>query len=476
MAYKFMWGQKQSAMVAEAMILNFAVDNDVFTITSGIDDVMREHNDGYSNIYFSEDSMQRGFDNGKVFLTNTGTKKILTTVKKVQINFQKFVQRIRKIDYESLPERDILQLLLTYQKHLIFLQKMFRATDPSGTKLVEDKIMGILAPAHDEAERISYFTVLTTPVAIDKTQLELMDWYTLCRKKEKVKNADLLEHVLKYPGNFANTLSYGDMISYLKERREETDLKSLKEQVSNIKKAKKVLGNKQNAIFKRYKTTLLKQHCYTLQKLAITRFEIKHNWSGAETLCLDFLRNIASRINIEFQRFFYSYNFTDIIRYFETKKRLSDKEIQERLAYSIVHYHNGNLLYLYGEEAKKYFDKKHSIEYTAESLKGLIANKGYAIGQVKIVKVNDLEHLKKDTINFLKGEILVTTMTSPAMVTLASKASAIVTNEGGICSHAAIIARELQIPCIVGTHYATNILKNGDTIEVDANKGIVRKV
>ena len=56
------------------------------------------------------------------------------------------------------------------------------------------------------------------------------------------------------------------------------------------------------------------------------------------------------------------------------------------------------------------------------------------------------------------------------------KAAAIVTDEGGITSHAAIVSRELGIPCVIGTKFATKVFKDGDLIEVDADKGIVRKI
>jgi pyruvate,water dikinase len=56
------------------------------------------------------------------------------------------------------------------------------------------------------------------------------------------------------------------------------------------------------------------------------------------------------------------------------------------------------------------------------------------------------------------------------------KAKAIVADQGGLLCHAAIVARELQIPCIVGTEYATRVLQTGDLIEVDANNGIVKKI
>ena len=60
------------------------------------------------------------------------------------------------------------------------------------------------------------------------------------------------------------------------------------------------------------------------------------------------------------------------------------------------------------------------------------------------------------------------------MVPLLKNVVAIVTDEGGLTSHAAIISRELKIPCIIGTSNATQILKDGDEVEVDANNGIIK--
>ncbi|MFH1890422.1 MAG: PEP-utilizing enzyme [Candidatus Kuenenbacteria bacterium] len=77
---------------------------------------------------------------------------------------------------------------------------------------------------------------------------------------------------------------------------------------------------------------------------------------------------------------------------------------------------------------------------------------------------------------FRPGTILVTTMTRPEFMPLMRKAKAVITDEGGITCHAAIVSRELNIPCIIGTKNATKILKSGDLVEVDAEKGVVRKL
>lgn len=104
------------------------------------------------------------------------------------------------------------------------------------------------------------------------------------------------------------------------------------------------------------------------------------------------------------------------------------------------------------------------------SLKGAVAFKGIVRGKARIVRgVSDIAKV-------CKGDILVTQMTFPSFISAMHKASAFVTDEGGITCHAAIVAREMRKPCITGTKHATKMFKDGDYIEVDANKGIVRKV
>jgi len=106
----------------------------------------------------------------------------------------------------------------------------------------------------------------------------------------------------------------------------------------------------------------------------------------------------------------------------------------------------------------------------AEDFRGLSASTGKAIGRVKIVKSStEIGKVKQ-------GDILVAVMTRPDYVVAMKKAAAIVTNEGGITSHAAIVSRELGIPCIIGTKIATEVLHDGDLVEVNANHGWVRKM
>lgn len=103
-------------------------------------------------------------------------------------------------------------------------------------------------------------------------------------------------------------------------------------------------------------------------------------------------------------------------------------------------------------------------------LKGLPASPGKAKGRARIIL------LHKQFKDFKKGEILVALQTMVNFVPIMKKSSAIITEFGGITSHAAVVSRELKIPCIVNVKDVTKILKNGDVMEVDADKGIVRRL
>ncbi len=100
-------------------------------------------------------------------------------------------------------------------------------------------------------------------------------------------------------------------------------------------------------------------------------------------------------------------------------------------------------------------------------LTGLPASPGTASGKVKIVKsMDDLDKVQK-------GDILVTEMTNPDMVVTMQRSDAIVTDEGGATSHAAIVSREMGIPCVVGTREATSLLKDAQIVTVDGASGKV---
>ncbi len=111
------------------------------------------------------------------------------------------------------------------------------------------------------------------------------------------------------------------------------------------------------------------------------------------------------------------------------------------------------------------------VNYKKEEFKGIVASCSLSKKIQGIVKIilND-----KDFSKIKKGNILVTHETNANFLPTMKKAKALIMNMGGVLCHAAIISRELKIPCIIGTKIATQVLRDGDLVEMDAEKGIVR--
>jgi phosphohistidine swiveling domain-containing protein len=146
-------------------------------------------------------------------------------------------------------------------------------------------------------------------------------------------------------------------------------------------------------------------------------------------------------------------------------------ELAKRSRESFFIYKKNGVKILTESEAGKLFNiLQRGSHEEINDVRGTCASPGRVQGKVKVIMGS------KDLIKMNKNDILVSSMTRPELVPAMKKAAAIVTDEGGITCHAAIVSRELRIPCIIGTKVATKVLKDGDMVEVNANHGIVKKI
>ncbi len=148
---------------------------------------------------------------------------------------------------------------------------------------------------------------------------------------------------------------------------------------------------------------------------------------------------------------------------------LDRREIKERVSFCVLYTEKDKEKVFVGEEAARLARMVEPKEViSVKEFKGQTGCVGHAQGIVKIIT------RPADMAKMNQGDILVSIATDPDIVPAMKKAAAIVTEQGGVTSHAAIVARELGIPCVIGTKIATKVLKDGDEVEVDATRGIVR--
>lgn len=192
----------------------------------------------------------------------------------------------------------------------------------------------------------------------------------------------------------------------------------------------------------------------------------------SDTEC--FFRNLAKAIAKKERRnrvFLTCLTQEELERYLQNQALPNERILQKRFARSALYCEKGIARIFLGKKVDV-LESQIVNQGTKDTvvIKGISAYAGQAKGTARIVR--DPHRVGR----FCVGDILVTGMTRPEFLPVIRKANAIITDAGGVLCHAAIIARELRKPCIIGTEIATKVLKDGDRVEVDATKGIVRKL
>ncbi len=180
------------------------------------------------------------------------------------------------------------------------------------------------------------------------------------------------------------------------------------------------------------------------------------------------MKEIAGRLDINLNELSVLL-FTEI-RQFLLHNEKPDKEIMKKRLKSFLYVFNEGRAIVTTDE-KEIIEAKTRLERNqGHTINGMPAFPGVVVGKVRMILV------ASDVIKMEKGEILVAKYTTPDYIFAFDKAVAVVTDEGGITSHAAVVAREMKLPTVVGTGNATTVLNDGDKIRVDATKGIVTKL
>jgi len=178
----------------------------------------------------------------------------------------------------------------------------------------------------------------------------------------------------------------------------------------------------------------------------------------------DIVDELSRRLNLSRQELWHVR--PDELIGLDSNREAFGKELMRRRKGYWLEFSKDGERFLSGAEAVAKFIKE-DIAVTAQ-IKGVSGSRGIVRGKVQMVRsVGQIA-------DFRLGCVLVATTTNPDYIPAMQKAVAFVTDEGGITSHAAIVAREINKPCIVGTKHATKVLKDGDEVEVDADIGVVK--
>lgn len=242
---------------------------------------------------------------------------------------------------------------------------------------------------------------------------------------------------------------------------------------SKDKLVKTNLKKKQEALIKKLSLKKREQNIFKIAQIFVylrgMRAEI---CNGVYAILNQVAERVSSETKIK-KGYLMFCSIGEVINYFRAKSLPSIYELKKRRECSV--WLGGDVFkikILSGQKAKEYI-KEHTISNSESGLEqkeisGKVAFPGKVKGIVKIV--NTQKEMKK----IKPGDILISIQTTPELLPAMKKAAALITDIGGITSHAAIVSRELKKPCVVGARIATKIFRDGQLVEVDANKGTIK--
>jgi phosphohistidine swiveling domain-containing protein len=183
-----------------------------------------------------------------------------------------------------------------------------------------------------------------------------------------------------------------------------------------------------------------------------------------------FLSKLESEFNLGKHDLSY-YSFNEIEQLLTHHRYLEPSLIEERKSGYAMLLHDSQISIKTGHELEQLIALRNSKKHRhRKAVQGMVVSRGHAQGPVKVIMDASLQEIVED------GDILVAPMTTPDYLPALRKAAAFVTDEGGMTCHAAIVAREMKKPCVIGTKNATEVFSNGDLVDVDAILGTVKIV
>ncbi|MEK7463631.1 MAG: PEP-utilizing enzyme [Patescibacteria group bacterium] len=384
---------------------------------------------------------------------------------------EKFCKELENIDYTKVSKEKILEYWSSYVEKLyrfgayvvfpLFIEEYMESSLKKEVKKV--------FPA-EECDKV--FQVLTTPIKAGVIQAEEGSLLKLAQQKKSGADiSELLKHHLidfswiknnKFTGSF---YTKEEILERLEKLVNENPEEKLKEYQNKIK----AFQDQFNAYKSTFQSKETQELIDTLQESIYFRSWRTERYYRNAYFLQDFFRRTSEVLNLQKVDDVFYLTSEEILTGLRSGQLPSNEKIEKRRIGYFSYADTKDIILLSGADADIF--RKAVVVNPIESkteIKGQVAFPGKATGPARIVTSMAQLHLVQE------GDILITTSTTPDYVPVLKKVKAIVTEEGGVLSHASVISRELHIPCIIGTKVATKVLKDGDMIEVDANTGIVR--
>ena len=419
------------------------------------------------------DGLRSIFSQGDILLFINFQKRLVHYLKR----FETISKKIEKTDYSSLSQEELHRLFETFVEAGLAAHN-FLAPIPIADKVLTLRIMEKL-PEASEQQKQEWLGTLTFPDKENEHVKEEQSFFILAAAYKKKNFPEKLQkHLTKFQWIGArwywlnDAWTEQDILSRLEEffaqhRNPKKEIEHLRhmreEETKTFQNLYKELNITPESELGRF-IAIAKEYAF----LRTWRTDVIYH-SGYRARGLFY--EIARRAGINQEDVVY-FSINELSAMAKTeKKAVPTLEVELRKQSCCKVTLQGKYLILPGKEWEmKIKNALHLSEEKGSQVQGKIAYPGKVQGPAKLVlSAEDLAKVQR-------GDILITVMTFPHFIAAMEKAAAFVTDEGGILCHAAIVSREMRKPCVIATKHATTVFKDGDVVEVNAEKGIVKKI
>jgi phosphoenolpyruvate synthase/pyruvate phosphate dikinase len=451
----------------------------------------------YYEVHEQELSAKSTFD----FLsTENHTEHYFKGINAVLAQAREWTEKYGSLNIENLSTAELFQNTMSLWQLDADIFSYYLVSQPYRLQIYEDMVRWELQKRVAKVKIDEYLALITSSDKMTENVHEELDWANMILEAKRLLGPDssseeltqdkrilpaLRRHFDRYKvlslGDGSWDLNFDTEISRFKHDIKKPE-KGYIQRIKDIKSSREQAMEKRAATLKALefdKPTL--EAIDFLSEMSHVRYTMRvSGFIPVIFMMIQMSNQLAERIGYENNGYLSFLTYTEFEQAMRAGKAvISLEELKKRRGNHdefLLRINEGKVEYYYGEEAGKLFrELVPPVDYSKTSLlKGVSAQNGLVTASATVYKWGDDMQAAIDKIR--KHPILVTGQTRPSMMALIRLAKGIVTDEGGVTSHAAIVARELGIPTIINTGSATKVFKTGDKVELDANNGTVRKV
>jgi phosphohistidine swiveling domain-containing protein len=449
--YRFWWLDHDAFWQFEIGIRSFETDQDVSA--NRLTDVVYIREDGSTRCLISADDVMRLHEVGVELRSMVHFQRFQAETMRCLNQAHNVMQALGDMDPGRLAPAQIRNHLQAIDAVFRRCAALYRMCDPYATNAVfaaasefipVEKLIGLIAPSDPAREREAQAWSVLVGGDFDETAA----W----------------EHVKAHPWLTPNLFSRAAILTTLREKHRASQ--GLAERPAPGSSEPDVAELPESA----------REILSILRGISDLRLRLKLAWTSFDFYFVGLYEAISRHTGVPARDLHGRYSIPDMIAL------LAGKSIQAAKAPSLAHFCDGKASFLGAEEAAEFWQGR-SVTFdhaddanTGDELRGRAGSHGKVSGVVCLLNCNDPDKVNRARLGMQDGDVLVAAMIQLNVMDLVQRAGGLITDEGGMLSHAAILAREMAIPCIVGTQRATQVLRNGDRVELDTEEGCVRLI